>query len=423
MRSRTFLFPDQGPQTPGSEDSRDWPPGRNPYPKQGQERLWRGGTRAPSGLDWRAGLPCPRRGGRPSGTHLPGGLAITFRPAMDRDDAGSPPPPQEPLDNALRPSSLEAFVGQGQVTANLGVAIRAARLRNEHVDHVLLSGLPGLGKTTLAEIIAKEMGVGFRATAGPVIDRPGDLAGLLTNLSPGDVLFIDEIHRLPTQVEEYLYSAMEDFKLVILLDQGPRARSVPIDLSPFTLVGATTREGLLSSPFRSRFGIHERLEPYALEDLVSIAARSAGLLDIEMTKEAAALIASGSRGTPRLVNRYLRRIRDVAQVEAKGIIDEGTAKAALNRLGLDAAGMLPLDRRLLNTLARAGTPVGLKMLAVALGEEDRTVEDVYEPFLIREGYMARTARGRIITSLGLEAVGRDPGEAAGRAQGDLFNGT
>ena len=314
-------------------------------------------------------------------------------------------------------------MGQGQVTANLGVAIRAARLRNEHVDHVLLSGLPGLGKTTLAEIIAKEMGVGFRATAGPVIDRPGDLAGLLTNLSPGDVLFIDEIHRLPTQVEEYLYSAMEDFKLVILLDQGPRARSVPIDLSPFTLVGATTREGLLSSPFRSRFGIHERLEPYALEDLVSIAARSAGLLDIEMTKEAAALIASGSRGTPRLVNRYLRRIRDVAQVEAKGIIDEGTAKAALNRLGLDAAGMLPLDRRLLNTLARAGTPVGLKMLAVALGEEDRTVEDVYEPFLIREGYMARTARGRIITSLGLEAVGRDPGEAAGRAQGDLFNGT
>ncbi|MEE2713679.1 MAG: Holliday junction branch migration DNA helicase RuvB [Planctomycetota bacterium] len=342
---------------------------------------------------------------------------------MDRDDAGSPPPPQEPLDNALRPSSLEAFVGQSQVTANLGVAIRAARLRDEHVDHVLLSGLPGLGKTTLAEIIAKEMGVGFRATAGPVIDRPGDLAGLLTNLSPGDVLFIDEIHRLPTQVEEYLYSAMEDFKLVILLDQGPRARSVPIDLSPFTLVGATTREGLLSSPFRSRFGIHERLEPYALEDLVSIAARSAGLLDIEMTEEAAALIASGSRGTPRLVNRYLRRIRDVAQVEAKGIIDEGTAKAALNRLGLDAAGMLPLDRRLLNTLARAGTPVGLKMLAVALGEEDRTVEDVYEPFLIREGYMARTARGRIITPLGLEAVGRDPGEAAGQAQGDLFNGT
>lgn len=313
-------------------------------------------------------------------------------------------------------------MGQRRVTSNLGVAIRAAQLRGEHVDHVLLSGLPGLGKTTLAEIIAREMGVGFHATSGPVIDRPGDLAGLLTNLSPGDVLFIDEIHRLPAQVEEYLYSAMEDFKLVILLDQGPRARSVPIDLSPFTLVGATTREGLLSAPFRSRFGIHERLEPYTPEDLVSIGFRSAGLLNIAITKEAAALIASGARGTPRLVNRYLRRIRDVAQVESKKAIDEDTARTALDRLGLDAVGMLPLDRRLLETLARAGTPVGLKMLAIALGEEGRTVEDVYEPFLIREGFIARTARGRIITPRGLEAVGRDPGEATGNAQGDLFNG-
>lgn len=339
---------------------------------------------------------------------------------MDQDGGDGVPSAPETVDTALRPESLEAFVGQPQAVSNLSVAIQAAKLRGEHLDHVLLSGLPGLGKTTLSEIIAKELGVGFRATTGPVIDRPGDLAGLLTNLGPGDVLFIDEIHRLPTQVEEYLYSAMEDFKLVIVLDQGPRARTVPIDLSPFTLVGATTREGLLSSPFRARFGIHERLEPYPLEDLVRIARRSAALLGVDMDPDAAHLIADRSRGTPRLVNRYLRRIRDVAQIESSGRIDVDIATSALERLGLDAAGLMPLDRRLLELLARSGTPVGLKTLAVAVGEEDRTIEDVYEPFLIREGFIAKTARGRIITPLGLETLGLEPPTKGDSMQGELF---
>ena len=337
---------------------------------------------------------------------------------MDRDDGGSPPSSREPLDAALRPPSLDAFVGQAQVTSNLDVAIQAAKLRGDHLDHVLLSGLPGLGKTTLAEILSREMGVGFRATSGPVIDKPGDLAGLVTELGTGDILFIDEIHRLPPQVEEYLYSAMEDFKLVIVLDQGPRARTVPIDLNPFTLIGATTREGLLSSPFRARFGIHERLEPYSVDDLVAIATRSAKLLGMGITEGAATLVASRARGTPRLVNRYLRRTRDVAQVESRSTIDEDTAGAALERIGLDRAGLLPLDRRLLSTLARTSTPVGLKSLAVALAEEERTVEDVYEPFLIREGFMAKTARGRVITERGLQVIGQPP--AAEAAQGDLF---
>ena len=332
------------------------------------------------------------------------------------------PQPENHPDLALRPERLADFIGQAQVVSNLSVSIQAARLRQEHLDHVLLSGLPGLGKTTLAEIIARELGVGFRATSGPVVDRPGDLAGLLTTLGAGDVLFIDEIHRLPTQVEEYLYSAMEDFKLVIVLDTGPRARTVPIDLVPFTLIGATTREGLLSSPFRARFGIHERVEPYPLDHLVDIARRSAGLLELEMEDEAGLLIAHRSRGTPRIVNRYLRRIRDVAQVEGQGKITEALAADALARLGLDDAGLMPLDRRLLRTLAHAGTPVGLKTLAVAVGEEDRTIEDVYEPFLIREGYLAKTSRGRIITDRGLTAIGRDP-TGAGSTQGELFTDT
>jgi len=339
---------------------------------------------------------------------------------MDRDGGDEAPSVPETVDTALRPGSLEAFVGQGQVVSNLEVAVRAAKLRGEHLDHVLFSGLPGLGKTTLAEIVAREMGVGFRATSGPVVDRPGDLAGLLTNLSAGDVLFIDEIHRLPTQVEEYLYSAMEDFKLVIVLDQGARARTVPIDLNPFTLVGATTREGLLSSPFRARFGIHERLEPYPLPDLVQIARRSASLLGVDMVAEAAELIATRARGTPRLVNTYLRRIRDVAQVESGGRIDVATANSALERLGLDAVGLLPVDRRLLEILARSGNPVGLKTLAVAIGEEDRTIEDVYEPFLIRQGFVAKTARGRVITERGFEVLGLEPPSGIQSTQGELF---
>jgi Holliday junction DNA helicase RuvB len=306
------------------------------------------------------------------------------------------------------------------VTSNLGIAIQAARLRGEHLDHVLISGLPGLGKTTLAEILARELGVGFRATSGPVIDRPGDLAGILTSLGSGDVLFIDEIHRMPVQVEEYLYSAMEDFKLVIVIDQGPRARTLPIDLNPFTLVGATTREGLLSAPFRARFGIHERLDPYPVEHLMTIVLRSARLLDLVVDPEAARLIAGRSRGTPRLVNRYLRRIRDVAQIAGTRTVDVALASDALERLGLDEAGLTVLDRRLLLILAKAGAPVGLKTLSVALGEEDRTLEDVYEPFLIREGYLAKTARGRVITAQGLAAVGHDPAGGRDALQGELF---
>jgi Holliday junction DNA helicase RuvB len=328
---------------------------------------------------------------------------MEFRPAVQRDQEDRPVEPQDAhLDRSLRPDQLEGFIGQERVVDNLKVAIAAARIRGEPVDHILLSGLPGLGKTTLAEIVAKEMGVSLRATSGPVIDKPSDLAGVLSSLSPGDVLFVDEIHRIPIQVEEYLYSAMEDFKLVIVLDQGPRARSVPIQLSPFTLVGATTREGLLSSPFRARFGIHERLDPYPLSDLLKIAERSARLLTMPLTKGAATILAERARGTPRLINRYLRRIRDFAQVSNRIEIDESVALQALERLGLDATGLLPLDRRLLEILKRSGRPVGLKTLAVALGEEDRTIEDVVEPFLIREGLIEKTPRGRTLSREGLK---------------------
>lgn len=328
---------------------------------------------------------------------------MEFRPSLDR---GAPRQADDPadatLDRALRPSHLAGFIGQERVVQNLQIAIQAARLRKEPVDHILLSGLPGLGKTTLAEIVAKEMGAGIRTTSGPVIDKPGDLAGLLTSLSPGDVLFVDEIHRLPAHVEEYLYSAMEDFRLVIVLDQGPRARSVPIQLAPFTLVGATTREGLLTAPFRARFGIHERLDPYPAGDLVAIAKRSADLLAFDLADDAARLVADRARGTPRLVNRYLRRIRDFAQVSGAAVVDTAVAAAALSRLGLDDRGLLPLDRELLALLRRSSRPVGLKTLAVALGEEDRTIEDVVEPFLIREGLIEKTPRGRMISDRGMK---------------------
>jgi len=351
----------------------------------------------------------------------PEGPQIEFRPAMDRDGSESAPTPQSAPDLALRPESLEEFTGQPQVIANLRLSIQAALLREEQLDHVLLSGLPGLGKTTLAEIVSRELGVGFRATSGPVIGRPADLAGMLMGLSPGDVLFIDEIHRMPTQVEEYLYSAMEDFKLVIVLDTGPQARTVPVTLNPFTLVGATTREGLLSSPFRARFGIHERLEPYPSEDLVRIVSRSARLLDVKISDSGARLLATRARGTPRLVNRYLRRVRDVADVEGSGEVTEELVRDALERLGLDDVGLTSLDRQLLQVLGRAGGPVGLKTIAAAVGEEDSTIEDVYEPFLIREGYLAKTPRGRVITARGLDALDLDPaGAQNANTQGDLF---
>ena len=346
---------------------------------------------------------------------------MEFRPPLERTPASSPPPPDQGLDLALRPASFEEFIGQRDVIRNLRVAVKAARMRDEPVDHILLSGPPGLGKTTLAAAIAREMGTGFREISGPRLERPADLAGILTGLRRGDVLFIDEIHRLRMQVEEYLYSAMEDFKLIIMLDQGTRARTVNLDIQPFTLVGATTREGQLSAPFRARFGIHERLDLYDEEDLVRVARRTADLLGIQLEEAAGEMIAARARGTPRMVNRFLRRIRDLAAVEAQGLADVGVVEEALLRIGLDAAGLLPLDRRLLEALARAAPhPVGLKTLAVSVGEEERTIEDVYEPFLIRQGFLAKTPRGRVLTEKGFRALGeRSPRDA--QDTGTLFS--
>jgi Holliday junction DNA helicase RuvB len=322
----------------------------------------------------------------------------------------APPDSRErTLDLALRPRSLAAFVGQESVVRNLKVAIEAARLRGEPLDHTLLSGLPGLGKTTLAELIARELQSNLKTTSGPVIERPADLAGLLTGLKARDVLFIDEIHRLSPAVEEYLYSAMEDYILDIMIDQGPRARTVRLQIEPFTLIGATTREGLLAPPFRARFGLFERLELYEVPDLLSIAERSAGLLKIGIAHDAAEIVAMRSRGTPRLVNRFLRRLRDLAQVEKKPRIDSDLAKRGLERLGLDDRGLCALDRKLIEILARSGgIPQGLKTLAISVGEDERTIEDVYEPFLIREGYLSKTPRGRVLLPRGEEAAGVTP---------------
>jgi Holliday junction DNA helicase RuvB len=313
------------------------------------------------------------------------------------------------LDLALRPRSLDAFIGQKPAVRNLKVAIEAARLRGEPLDHTLLSGLPGLGKTTLAELIARELQVNIKTTSGPVVERAADLAGLLAGLKHRDVLFIDEIHRLSPAVEEYLYSAMEDYVLDIVIDQGPRARSVRLQIEPFTLVGATTREGLLAPPFRARFGVFERLEPYEVPDLVTIATRSASLLKVGIDQDAAKMVAERARGTPRLVNRFLRRLRDLAQVEKRVKIDLDLAGRGLERLGLDERGLSALDRQLLEVLARAaGAPVGLKTLAISVGEDERTIEDVYEPFLIREGYIDKTSRGRVLLPRGEEAAGEPP---------------
>ena len=313
-------------------------------------------------------------------------------------------------DNALRPLRFADFAGQSKIVSNLRIFVEAARLRRESLDHVLLFGPPGLGKTTLSNIIANELGVGFKVTSGPVLDKPGDLAGLLTSLEENDVLFIDEIHRLSAVVEEYLYSAMEDYRIDIMIDKGPSARTIQIDLNHFTLIGATTRSGLLTSPLRARFGINCHLEYYDAGVLSGIVARSAGLLGIHIDRKAASEIARRSRGTPRIANALLRRVRDFAQVKGDGTIDLSIARYALEALNIDTFGLDEIDNKLLNTIIDKfrGGPVGLNTIATAMGEDAGTIEDVYEPYLIKEGFIKRTPRGREVTELAYKHLGKTP---------------
>ncbi len=311
-------------------------------------------------------------------------------------------------ENILRPMAFTDFKGQNKVVENLKIFVQAARLRGEPLDHVLLHGPPGLGKTTLSNIISNELGVGFKLTSGPVLDKPGDLAGLLTNLEPNDVLFIDEIHRLSPVVEEYLYSAMEDYRIDIMIDKGPSARSVQINLNPFTLIGATTRSGLLTSPLRARFGINYHLEYYDAEVLTGIVKRSSNILDTECYEDAAVEIARRSRGTPRIANALLRRVRDFAQVKGTGKITKEIACYALEALNIDTYGLDEIDNKILNTLIDkfGGGPVGITTISTALGEDAGTIEDVYEPFLIKEGFIKRTPRGREVTELAYRHLGK-----------------
>ena len=317
---------------------------------------------------------------------------------------------EKEFENALRPLKFRDFSGQQNVVENLEVFVEAAKYRGEPLDHTLLHGPPGLGKTTLSNIIANELGVGFKITSGPVLDKPGDLAGILTSLEPRDVLFIDEIHRLSPVVEEYLYSAMEDYRIDIMIDKGPSARSIQIDLNPFTLVGATTRSGLLTAPLRARFGINLHLEYYKPTTLQRIIRRSAGILGVPIDDEAAAEISRRSRGTPRIANALLRRVRDFAQVKGTGRIDRSIADIALKALNIDRFGLDEIDNRILVTIIDKfrGGPVGLSTIATAIGEDTGTVEEVYEPFLIMEGFIKRTPRGRMATRLAYDHLGRNP---------------
>lgn len=311
-------------------------------------------------------------------------------------------------ENVLRPLRFDDFRGQQKIVENLRIFVQAAKQRQEPLDHVLLHGPPGLGKTTLSNIIANELGVGFKLSSGPVLDKPGDLAGLLTSLEPNDVLFIDEIHRLSPVVEEYLYSAMEDFRIDIMIDKGPSARSVQIGLNPFTLIGATTRSGLLTSPLRARFGINSHLEYYDVDTLTAIIVRSANILGAPCQQDAAVEIARRSRGTPRVANALLRRVRDFAQVKGGGLISKQIACYALEALNIDTFGLDEIDHKILNTLIDkfSGGPVGISTIATALGEDAGTIEDVYEPYLIMEGFIKRTPRGREVTDLAYRHLGK-----------------
>ena len=326
---------------------------------------------------------------------------------------------EKDFENALRPLCFEDFSGQMKVVENLRIFVEAAKYRGEPLDHTLLHGPPGLGKTTLSNIIANELGVGFKLPSGPVLDTPGDLAGILTSLDPNDVHFIDEIHRLSPVVEEYLYSAMEDYRIDIMIDKGPSARSIQIDLSPFTLVGATTRSGLLTAPLRARFGINMHLEYYDAATLKKIIMRSSAIMGVPIDSDAAAEIASRSRGTPRIANALLRRVRDFAQVKGNGRIDLEIARFALEALNIDRYGLDEIDNKILLTIINKfkGGPVGIGTIATAIGEDAGTVEEVYEPFLIKEGFIKRTPRGREVTDLAYKHlhISREP------VQGDLFS--
>ena len=331
----------------------------------------------------------------------------------ERITSSSPVNEDVNYDNALRPKGFSEFVGQKKVKDNLEVFIKAAKDRHEVLDHVLFHGPPGIGKTTLSYIIANEMNVNIRATSGPIIEKAGDLAGILTNLEQGDILFIDEIHRLPRNIEEYLYSGMEDFCIDIMIGEGPKARSVKIPIKHFTLVGATTRVGLITSPLRNRFGIIHRLDYYTTDELVSIINRSATLINVEITKEGATEIARRARGTPRVANRLLRRIRDYAQVKGSGIIDREISALALNKMDVDEEGLDEMDKKILEVIIKkfSGGPVGLKSLSIAVGEESDTIEEVYESFLVRKGFLKRTPQGRVATEIAYKHMGMNtPGE-------------